>query len=139
MRLVQSFSVYIQLLSKKTFRVVQKAQNHYPVQPPAPQQEFSGFQRNGSFRGSGRGGRGGGNGGWSRPSATGANDVPLGNPRYSPSEPVGTVPAQLTTPIPIAVAVVPEVTVAVAEVEAVTNTKKKDKKRKSVDTEDAQV
>lgn len=126
------------MLSKITFRVVQKAQNHYPVQPPAPQQESSSFQRNGSFRGSGRGGRGGGNGGWSRPSATGANDVPLGNTRYSPSEPVlGTIPAQSTAPVPIPVAVVPEVTVA--DVEVVTKTKKKDKKRKSVDTEDAQV
>ncbi|KAF9073659.1 autophagocytosis associated protein [Rhodocollybia butyracea] len=108
-------------------------QNHYPAQAPQNPPQNG----NSSFRGSSRGrGRGGGQGGgWGRQSynsATGANDTPLGTPRYSPSEPVEKF-VQQTTP-----EVVPATSSSSSDQTTETESKKKEKKRKSIGADDAQ-
>ncbi|KAF5383391.1 hypothetical protein D9757_006072 [Collybiopsis confluens] len=126
-----------------------KPQNHYPSQhsPAELPQDNSLAQRNGSFRGfsgRGRGGRGGGHGGGrTYSSATGANDTPLGTPRYSPSEPVEKFQPALDAVPPLPVPA-PELKEADNQIEVETEgkeekkEKKKEKKRKSIAGEDVQ-
>ncbi|KAJ3826008.1 hypothetical protein F5880DRAFT_157722 [Lentinula raphanica] len=111
--------------------------------PKKGQNDYSAPQRNGSFRGNGRGrGRGGGFGNtWERRAytGTGANDTPLGTPRYSPSEPVVKIhddPPQQSAAVVLNATVTEKV---LLETKAEVKEKKKEKKRKAIGSEDVQV